>query len=60
MLQNAIVAQHAIANPVLADVTIDASSHTQIIPLSGKTHDRRIRSRLAAPHAMRHDRANRS
>jgi hypothetical protein len=40
MLQNAIVAQHAIANPVLADVTIDTSSHTQIIPLSGKTHGR--------------------
>jgi hypothetical protein len=38
MLQNATVAQHAIANPVLADVTIDICSHTQIIPLSGKTH----------------------
>jgi hypothetical protein len=37
MLQNAIVAQRANANPVLADVTIDTCSHTQIIPLSGKT-----------------------
>jgi hypothetical protein len=43
MLQNAIVAQHAIANLVLADATIDTCSHTQVIPLSGKTHDGRIR-----------------